>query len=379
LFGNRVTLFKLLGFEVRLDASWIILAILITWSLAKGVFPAYFEDMPAANYWAMGAAGALGLFLSIIFHELSHSLAARRFGIPMRGITLFIFGGVAEMSEEPPSAKAEFLTAIVGPVSSVLIAVIFYGILQVAESSGWPVAVNGVLFYLVWVNFILALFNLLPAFPLDGGRVLRSALWSWKKDLHWATLISSRIGSAFGVLFIAWGLWEIIQGNFIGGLWQAMIGLFLRGAAQSSYHLVVTRDVLSGFKVGRFMATDPVSVPPGITLQDFVEDYLYRYHHQIYPVVKDGELAGCITARKLKDVPRDEWSHRLVGDAAASCEEAMVVGPDMDATEALGIMNRTGNSRLLVVENRRLVGIVTLKDLMEVLALKLEMEGPKKK
>jgi CBS domain-containing protein len=124
------------------------------------------------------------------------------------------------------------------------------------------------------------------------------------------------------------------------------------------------------------MATDPVSVPPGITLQDFVEDYLYRYHHQIYPVLKDGELTGCITAGKLKNVPRDEWSHRLVGDIAASCEEAMVVGPDMDATEALAIMNRTGNSRLMVTENRRLVGIVTLKDLMEVLALRLEMEAP---
>ena len=377
MFGNRITLFKLLGFEVRLDSSWIILAILITWSLAKGVFPAYFEDMPAANYWAMGAAGALGLFLSIIFHELSHSLVARRFGIPMRGITLFIFGGVAEMSEEPPSAKAEFLTAIVGPVSSVLIAAVFYGILQVGESSGWPMAVNGVLFYLVWVNFILALFNLLPAFPLDGGRVLRSALWSWKKDLRWATMISSRIGSAFGVLFIAWGLWEIIQGNFIGGLWQAMIGLFLRGAAKSSYQQIVTRDLLSGLTVGRFMTPNPLTVTPGITLQDFVENYLYRYHHQIYPVVKDGELVGCVTARRLKDVPRDEWAHRLVRDVAANCEEATVVGPDMDAMVALGIMNRTGNSRLMVVQNDRLVGIVTLKDLMEVLALRMEMEGQK--
>jgi Zn-dependent protease/CBS domain-containing protein len=377
MFGNRVTLFKLLGFEVKIDSSWIILAVLITWSLAKGVFPAYFEDMPTANYWAMGAAGALGLFLSIIFHELSHSLVARRFGIPMKGITLFIFGGVAEMSEEPPSAKAEFLTAIVGPVSSVLIAAVFYGILHVGESSGWPMAVNGVLFYLVWVNFILALFNLLPAFPLDGGRVFRSALWSWKKDLRWATMISSKVGSAFGILFIAWGLWEIIQGNFIGGLWQAMIGLFLRGAAQSSYRFVVTRDVLSGLKVGRFMAADPVTVPPGITLQDFVEDYLYRYHHQIYPVVKGRELAGCITARKLKDVPRGDWPHRLVGDVAESCEKATVVGPDMDATAALEIMNRTGNSRLMVVENGRLVGIVTLKDLMKVLALRMEMESPR--
>ncbi|MGE5844986.1 MAG: M50 family metallopeptidase [Syntrophaceae bacterium] len=146
MFGNRVTLFKLLGFEVKIDSSWVILAILITWSLAEGVFPAYFEDMPASNYWVMGVAGALGLFLSIIFHELSHSLVARRFGIPMKGITLFIFGGVAEMSEEPPSARAEFFTAVVGPVSSMLIAAVFYGILQIGEASGWTPAVNGVLF-----------------------------------------------------------------------------------------------------------------------------------------------------------------------------------------------------------------------------------------
>ncbi|NPV03620.1 MAG: site-2 protease family protein [Syntrophaceae bacterium] len=375
MFGNRVTLFKLLGFEVKLDSSWIILAVLITWSLAKGVFPAYFEDMPTANYWAMGVAGAVGLFLSIIFHELSHSLVARRFGIPMRGITLFIFGGVAEMSEEPPSARAEFLTAVIGPVSSLVLAAAFYGILQAGESFGWPAAINGVLFYLVWVNAILALFNLLPAFPLDGGRVFRSALWSWKGDLRWATMVSSQVGSGFAFVFIAMGLWGIIEGNFIGGLWQAMIGLFLRGAARASYQQVLTRDALAGLKVSRFMTPDPVSVPPGITLQDFVEGYLYRTHHQIYPVVEGGELVGCLTVRSLKDVPRAEWPRRLVGEAAGRCDEATVIGPDADALSVLGMMNETGNSRLLVVDNGRLAGIVTLKDLMEVLALRMEIEG----
>ena len=378
MFGNRVTLFKLLGFEVKIDSSWIILAILITWSLAKGVFPAYFEDMPASNYWAMGVAGALGLFFSIIFHELSHSLVARRFGIPMKGITLFIFGGVAEMSEEPPSARAEFLTAIIGPVSSVLIAAVFYGILQIGEALGWPPAVNGVLFYLVWVNFILALFNLLPAFPLDGGRVLRSILWSWKKNLPWATMVSSQVGSAFGVLFIAWGLWEIIQGNFIGGLWQSMIGLFLRGAAKSSYQQMVTRDLLSGLTVSRFMNPDPVIVPPDISLKRFVDEYLYRTHHRIYPVVKDGELFGCVTVKKLKNIPREEWAQRHVAEIAAGCEEAAAISPDSQAMAALDSMNRTGSSRLMVVEKGRLVGIVTLKDLSEVLALRMELEASRR-
>jgi len=281
------------------------------------------------------------------------------------------------MSEEPPGAKAEFLTALIGPVSSLVLAAAFYGILRAGESFGWPAAINGVFFYLVWVNVILALFNLLPAFPLDGGRVFRSALWSWKGDLRWATMISSRVGSAFGVVFIALGLWEIIEGNFIGGLWQAMIGLFLRGAARASYRQVLTRDALSGLKVSRFMTPDPVSVPPGVTLQDFVEEYLYRSHHQIYPVVQGGELVGCLTVRSLKDVPRSEWPRRTVGEAAGRCDEATVIGPDTDALSVLSMMNETGNSRLLVVDNGRLAGIVTLKDLMEVLALRMEMEGAK--
>ena len=375
MFGNRVTLFKLLGFEVRLDSSWIVLAILITWSLARGVFPAYIEDMPEANYWAMGIAGALGLFLSIIFHELSHSLGARRFGIPMKGITLFIFGGVAEMSEEPPSAKSELLTAVVGPVASLVFAALFYGILQLGETAGWPVAVNGVLFYLVWINVLLALFNLLPAFPLDGGRVFRSALWSWKKDLRWATKVSSQVGSAFGILFIAMGLWEVIEGNFIGGLWQAMIGLFLRGAARASYQQVITRYFLSGLTVRRFMTPNPVTVTPDITLQEFVDEHLYRTHHQIYPVVKDAEVVGFLTVPKIRDIPRDEWPRRTVGELAGSCEETVVVHPDAEALGVLDLMNRTGASRLMVVENGHLAGIVTLKDLMAVLGLRMEMEG----
>lgn len=374
MFGNRVTLFKLLGFEVRLDSSWVVLAILITWSLARGVFPAYIEDMPEANYWAMGIAGALGLFLSIIFHELSHSLVARRFGIPMKGITLFIFGGVAEMSEEPPSAKAEFLTAVVGPIASLVFAALFYGILQAAEASGWPVAVNGVLFYLVWINVLLALFNLLPAFPLDGGRVFRSALWGWKKDLRWATKVSSQVGSAFGILFIALGFWEVIEGNFIGGLWQAMIGMFLRGAARASYQQVITRDFLSGLTVGRFMTPNPVTVPPEITLQEFVDEHLYRTHHQIYPVVKGAEVVGCLTVQKIRDIPRAEWPRCTVGELAGRCEETVVVTPDAEALAVLDVMNRRGASRLMVVENGRLVGIVTLKDLMAVLGLRMEME-----
>ena len=190
MFGKRITLFRLLGFEVKIDASWLIIAVLITWSLARAVFPAYFEGLSGATYILMGIVGALGLFSSIVVHEFSHSLVARRFGLSMKGITLFIFGGVAEMEEEPPTAKAEFFMAIAGPAASVVLGGVLLGITVLGTRYGWPNPVIGVLSYLWTINLVLAAFNLLPAFPLDGGRVLRSALWGFTGRLAWATRIA---------------------------------------------------------------------------------------------------------------------------------------------------------------------------------------------
>jgi len=243
MFGRSVSLFKLFGFEIKVDISWLILAALVTWSLASGLFPEYYKHLPVASYWWMGATGTVGLFLSIIFHELSHSLIARRYGISIKGITLFIFGGVAEMEDDPPNSKAEFLTAIVGPLSSFLIGVVLFLIKLWGEISGWPVTVTGVLSYLAWLNIVLAAFNLLPAFPLDGGRMLRSALWSWKKDLRWATNIAANVGSGLGLMLVIGGIVSIFMGNVIGGLWWFMIGLFVRSAAQRSYQQLLARNL----------------------------------------------------------------------------------------------------------------------------------------
>jgi Zn-dependent protease len=195
MFGKRITLFKLFGFEVRVDLSWLIIAFLIVWSLAQGFFPYQHKGLSSTTYLWMGIVGALGLFASIVFHELWHSLIARRVGLHMKGITLFVFGGVAEMDEEPPNAKAEFLMAIAGPLSSIVLGFIFY--VFYSTFKGLPVPVEGVVRYLALINWILAGFNLLPAYPLDGGRVLRSALWFWKGDLRWATRIASQSGSAY--------------------------------------------------------------------------------------------------------------------------------------------------------------------------------------
>jgi Zn-dependent protease len=374
MFEHRMRLFKLLGFEVRLDLSWIIIAVLVTWSLAQGLFPYLYPKLSTETYWFMGVVGALGLFFSIIFHEFCHSLVARHYGMTMKGITLFIFGGVAEMGEEPPNAKTEFLMALAGPVSSFLIGGVFYLVYQMGLQGGWGVPVNGVMRYLAWINALLAIFNLLPAFPLDGGRILRSILWGVRQDLQWATRVSSGIGAAFGIFLIFLGVLRILQQDFIGGFWWVLIGMFLRSAAQMSYQQLVVRKGLEGEPVRRFMTVNPVTVPPSLTVADLVEDYVYKHHFKMFPVVDHERLVGCVTTRDIKEVPREQWSRETVGRIAENCPAEALIGPETDAVKALGVMNQTGLSRLLVVENDRLVGIITLKDLLAFLALKVELE-----
>jgi Zn-dependent protease/predicted transcriptional regulator len=378
MFGRRITLFKLLGFEVHIDLSWFIIALLITWSLAKGLFPSYYQNLAPLTYLWMGLCGAAGMFLSIVFHELCHSLVARRFGLPMKGITLFIFGGVAEMSEEPTSAKAEFLMAIAGPLSSILLGLIFSSLTTLAGGM-LPDPVTGVIDYLASINFILAAFNLLPAFPLDGGRVLRAALWHWKKNLRWATRVAARFGTGFGMLLILFGIFNVITGRLIGGIWQFMIGMFLRNAAQMSYQQVLMRKALEGETVQNFMKKDPLTAPSSLSLKDLVEDYIYNYHFKMYPVVEGETLIGCITTRQVKETPRDQWAIRTVGSVANRCSSENTIDPSADALKALSVMSRTGNSRLMVVDGQRLVGIITLKDIMGFISVKLELDEFDKK
>jgi Zn-dependent protease/CBS domain-containing protein len=373
MFGRRITLFTLFGFAVRIDLSWIFIAILVTWSLSVGFFPFHYKDLSSQTYWMMGIVGAIGLFASIVVHEFAHSLVARKFGMPMKGITLFIFGGVAEMEDEPPSAKAEFMMAIVGPLTSIGLALIFYGIFQFGEEA-WSTPVNGVFGYLALINGILAAFNLIPAFPLDGGRVLRAVLWGAKKNIRWATRITSGIGSAFGVFLIIMGLLSLFTGNLIGGMWWVLIGIFLQSAARMGYQQLITRKVLEGELVRRFMKTDPVTVSPSTSIRDLVENYIYQYHYKLFPVVEGGRLVGCITTREVKNVPRDQWEVKTVNEVATGCSADNTIEPDADAMKAISAMHRTGLSRLMVTENNRLVGIIALKDLMRLLSLKVELE-----
>jgi len=373
MFGRRYHLFNLSGFAVSIDASWFLLAILIVWSLATSVFPVYYRGLAPGVYWAMGVAGAIGLFLSIVIHEFFHSVVARRYGLPMKGITLFIFGGVAEMTEEPPSAKVEFRMAIAGPLASFGIAAVCY-VLALGAARLASVPASAVLAYLALLNVALAIFNLIPAFPLDGGRVLRSLLWSRWKNLRRATRVAARIGSGFGALLIVAGVVSVLFGDVIQGIWWFLIGLFVRGAASSSYQQVLLRRALEGEPVSRFMTAQPVSVPATASIRDLVENYIYRYHFKLFPVTDDGHLAGCISTRQVKAIPQSEWEQRTVASAMDQCSPASTVTPETDAIHAMAMMERSGASRLIVARDGTLVGVIALKDLLDFLALKIELE-----
>ena len=375
MFGKSIKLFTLFGFKVEIDISWFILAILIVWSLAKGLFPYYYKDLSNASYWWMGIAGAVGLFVSIIAHEFMHSLIARNAGLPIKGITLFIFGGVAHMEDEPPSARTEFSMAVAGPITSIVLGILFYGIALAGRSYAWPQTVTAVLSYLGVINWVLAAFNLLPAFPLDGGRILRSVLWGVHKDLRRATKTASRIGVGFSILFMLIGAIQFLSGNFVGGIWIFVIGMFLQGASRTSYRQLLIRQSLEGEPVSRFMNTNPVTVPSTTTIEELVEKYMYQHHFKMFPVVDNGTLIGCVTIKDIKKIPRSEWSTKRVKDLHLTCSDKNTVDPDTDAVKVLAHLHRNQMSRLLVAKQGRLVGIVTLRDIMQFLSIKLDLEN----
>lgn len=379
MFGPSVKIFRLFGFDVRIDASWLIIAAILTWSLAIGYFPYHYRGLGLAEYWWMGVVGTLGLFFSVVIHELCHSLVARHHNLPMRGITLFIFGGVAQMEGEPASPGVEFYMAIAGPLASVALGFIFYGLYRAGQNS-MTLDTLGVLGYLAGINWILAVFNIIPAFPLDGGRVLRSALWHFGHDLRRATRIASAIGSGFGILLMAFAVFSLFTGNFIGAIWYFLIGMFLRNASQMSYQQLLIRSALEGESIRRFMTTTPVTVTPGMSLEQLVDDYVYKYHYKMFPVVTGAErhLAGCVSTKDLSSIPREEWPKHTVEEVLKPCSLQNSVPPDADALAVLSKMSESGTSRMLVTDHDRLLAIVSIKDLLRFIASKLELEAHSK-
>ncbi len=382
MFTMRWRLFRLLGIPISVDASWLLILALLTLSFAER-FPIllheYFPDdalqASPADFWIMGLVTALAFFTCIVLHEFGHAIVARMRGMPINGITLFLFGGVAELGGEPKSALTEFLVAIAGPIVSALLAVMFFALTVFGFQAAWPHPMVIVLGYLATINVVVLIFNMVPAFPLDGGRVLRSILWGATGSVRLATRWASAIGQAFAWVLIGLGVLQFFAHNWVGGIWSVLIGMFLNSAAKSGYQQVLVRQALEGEPVRRFMNPDPIVVAPTLTLLEWVEDFVYRHHHRSFPVVSNGHLEGIITTQVLNGIPRAEWSEYMVGEVMANDLETITIAGDADALEALEKMKRTGSSRLLVAEGLRLLGLVSVKDLLRFLDLKLELEG----
>jgi Zn-dependent protease/CBS domain-containing protein len=373
MFGHRMRLFRLFGIPLSVDASWLIVAALVTLTLHER-FHIVQPSLPNPDLWLMAVVAALCFFACIVLHEFGHALAGRAQGIPFRGITLFLFGGVAELNGEPPSAKSEFIMAAAGPLVSLVLGVAFWVLAELGQQSGWPAQVWLVLDYLGLINLTVLVFNLVPAFPLDGGRILRSVLWGWTGNLRKATRWAAALGRGFGWLLIALGVMSFFAGDWVSGVWLGLIGMFLANAAQASYQQVVIRQALQGEPVARFMNTQPIVVPPTTDLRSWVEDYVYRHNRKAFPVASDGHLEGIVTTQALARFPREEWDRHTVAEAMQSELNGLRVAPQTDALDALERMQRSGSSRLLVMDGDRLVGIISLKDLLRFLNLKLELE-----
>lgn len=388
MFFGRFRLFCAFGIPIYVDLSWLFIATLLTINL-KGYFQQQLEVPPVvvplervpALSLLLGLVTTLAFFACVVLHELGHALVGRARGMEIRGITLFLFGGVAELGSEPPSAGSEFLMAIGGPIVSLVLGVGFLVATLIGHALGWPLQLLLVTNLLGSVNLGLLLFNLVPAFPLDGGRIFRSFLWWATGNLRRATRWSSTLGRGFGWLLIVLGVFSVLSPLFAeeralnwGGLWFVLIGYFVLQAARGSYQQVLLREALRGEPVSRFMRVEPITVPPTLDLERWVDDYVYRYHRRSFPVAANGKVEGMISTEDLQEVPRDEWSHHTVAEVMDTELDGLRITPATDAMEALERMQRTGSSRLLVLEGDHLVGIVSLKDLLKFLNLKLELE-----
>jgi Zn-dependent protease len=295
----------------------------------------------------------------------------------IKGITLFIFGGAAEMAEEPPNPRAEALMALAGPAVSLVLGIVFYAVSSALESAGGPDPIVGVTAYLGGINLILAVFNLIPAYPLDGGRVLRAALWAWRRNLRWATDVAAQVGGAFGLVLVGLGIFEVVIGRVGDGMWLFLIGLFLRAAATASYQRMVARDTLTGIPVASLMTRAPVAGAPDATLADLVDSHFLGRSLKLVPIVDNsGRLVGSIDARQVKAIPREDWATRRAADVMTPISRENTIDPLADAATALERMQGAGRSRLMVADGDRLEGILTLRDMLQALNLRRDLGEP---
>lgn len=376
MFNKDIKIGKIFGIPIEINLSWFVIFLLIAWSLASGYFPHFYPSLDKFLYWAMGVIASILLFASVLLHELMHSLVGRKNGIGIKKITLFIFGGIAHMSEEAPNPKAEFKMAIAGPITSIALSAIFYTVAYFMEISGgvWIPAL-AVIRYIALLNGILAGFNLIPGFPLDGGRVLRSIIWSKTKNLKMATSITSKIGRGFAYILVGFGFFNILlMRNFVGGVWLIFIGFFLQQAAQIGYLQVSLKEALSGLSVADIMREEVVNIEESTSLEDTVNNYFFKYRYNSFPVVKDGRLTGIITLQQVKKVERDKWSLVRIYDIMDKNIQKFTVTPFEEAAKVVNKIVKDGIGRVIVIdENNNLKGVLTHGDIVRIFKIRTDL------
>jgi Zn-dependent protease/predicted transcriptional regulator len=353
---------KVLGIEIRIDHSWFIIFVLVLWTLSAGVFPATLPGLPTLAYLAMGTSATVLFFASLLAHELSHSVVARRRGVEVHEITLFLFGGMARASSEFRQPVDEFVVAGAGPLSSFIIAGLFALLSWAATATGMPAPVAAVASYLALINLVLAVFNLFPGFPLDGGRLLRAIVWHRTGDLARATRVAAAGGRVFSMLLMALGVLNLLTGNIVGGAWLLLIGWFIRTAADTSERQVRMGDRLESVRAQDIMTPHPRTVSPDLSVTSFVTDHVLGGRFQSYPVVADGNVLGLITLERVRAVPRAEWELRTVGDVMVPLDTGITVEPEEPVRVAFDRLGASSVRRVLVTHDGQLLGIISLSD-----------------
>jgi Zn-dependent protease len=364
-------IFRLFGIEIRIDSSWIFIFALITWALAGHYFPSRFPGWPRWRYWEAGIAASVLLFVSVLAHELTHSLVARSKGEEVRSITLFLFGGVAEIVDEPETPGGEFFIALVGPVSSLIIAGIFYGLWSGVRGINEPMA--ALVRYLSVINLFLALFNMVPGFPLDGGRVLRAIAWKVTGNLKRATRIASITGQALAFLLILLGVWQILMGFFFNGLWIALIGWFIHSAAVRGYREVIVKEMLKDIQARDLMDVTFEKVEGSTSVHDLVEDYILKKRERSFLVTETGKLARIVCLEDVKGVPLEKRSSTMVREIMTPRDKLEAISPEEDGSQVLARLASGKINQVPVIEGGKIEGVVCRANILDFLHLRSEL------
>ncbi|MGQ9572223.1 MAG: site-2 protease family protein [Dehalococcoidia bacterium] len=370
-FGQSLRLGRIAGIDIGIHWSWLAIFIILTWWLAAGLYDELYPEWTEGERWGTAVASSLLFFAAVLAHEMAHSLVAIRRGIPVRSINLFIFGGVADIAEEPKNPRDEFAISVVGPVTSLGLAGVFALIgLGLGFEDTPPAAM---VTYLATVNALVGVFNLLPGLPLDGGRLLRAGLWARLGDFVKATQWAALAGSGVAFLLMGLGVVSILAGNFLGGIWLIVIGWFLRSAAEASYRQVIMGEALEGVKVASIVRRDMRPVPPDISVSDLVQDYLMAYAQRAFPVMKGDELLGVVTLSDLQKAERDKWDQTRVRDIMTPREDLLGISTADAVSEAIKLMTARDIHQLPVTEGGRFVGFVTRSDVLRVMSIRVEL------